>query len=79
MLRNISRGQCIGAWLALVLVIGACSIVAGVDITIGNGELLLVAGLVPPAIMLLVWRGPPPLTVAELLHSVDDRSAEVRP
>jgi hypothetical protein len=33
--------------------------------------LLLVACLVPPAIMLLVWRGAPPPTVAELLHAVD--------
>jgi hypothetical protein len=41
--------------------------------------LLLVAGLLPPTIMLLVWRGAPPETVAELLHSVNRPSKDTRP
>jgi len=38
--------------------------------TSGAVELWLAACLVPPAVMLLVWRGAPPVTVAELLHDV---------
>jgi hypothetical protein len=67
MLNDLSRARLIGAWCMTVMTIGACSIVAGADITIGNGEWLLMACLVPPAVMLLVWRGAPPVTVAELL------------
>ena len=29
---------------------------------------------VPMTVMLIVWRGAPPATVAEILHSVDRRS-----
>ena len=74
MLKEISRAQLVGIWCAAVLVIGACSVLAGVGITLSNGALLLVAGLVPPAVMLLVWRGAPPLTVAEVLYSVNEPS-----
>ena len=40
-------------------------------ITVGYAVLLLVIGVAPPAVMLLVWRGAPPQTVAEVLYSVD--------
>jgi hypothetical protein len=66
----------IGAWVAAIVVIGAGSVVLGAGITLGNGALWLVLCLVPPTIMLLVWRGPPPATIAELLHSVDGPSKE---
>ena len=79
MLNNISRLRVVGAWCALVLVIAALSVVAGAGITLSNGELLLVACLAPPAVMLLVWRGAPPATVAELLHSVNRPSKDTRP
>ena len=71
MLKDISRTRLIGAWWAAVIVIGACGVVAGANITVGNAELLLMCGLVPPAVMLLVWRGAPPVTVAELLYAVN--------
>ena len=70
MLNRMSRGQLAGVWCAAVIVLGALGVAAGAAITIGNGEWWLGTCLVPPAIMLLVWRGPPPITVAELLHSV---------
>ena len=35
------------------------------------GTLWLAACVVPPAVMLAVWRGAPPLTVAEVLYAVD--------
>ncbi len=79
MLNNISRLHVVGAWCALVLVIAAISVVAGAGITLSNGGLLLVACLAPPVVMLLVWRGAPPATVAELLHSVNRPSKDTRP
>ncbi len=79
MLKDMSRARLVAAWCAAVIVLGACGVVAGAAITISNGELLLVTCLVPPAVMLLVWRGAPPLTVAELLHSVNRPSRHARP
>ena len=78
MLKGISRTRLVGAWCAAVIVIGACGVVAGVPITLGYAALLLIVCLVPPAIMLLVWGGAPPQTVAELLYSVDAPSKDPR-
>jgi hypothetical protein len=79
MLKHMSRTRLALAWCVAVVVVGALAVVNdGTVITLANGGLLLVVGLIPPAIMLLVWRGPPPLTIAEVLHAAgkpakDDR------
>jgi len=78
MLTDLSRAQMVGVWCAAVVVIAACGVVAGASVSFDNGALLLVVGLMPPAVMLAVWRGAPPLTVAELLHSVDESPKEAR-
>ena len=70
MLKNISRTQLVGAWVAAVMVLLACSVVAGATLTFSTAQLWLVAGVVPPAILLILWRGAPPATVAEVLHHV---------
>jgi hypothetical protein len=66
-----NRGTIIGVWFAVLAVVVDAGAFGGVSITMGTYALLLVACLVPPAIMLMVWRGAPPPTVAELLHAVD--------
>ena len=78
MLMNLSRLRLVGWWCAAVTVIGAYAVVAGGDLTISNGELWLVACLIPPAVMLLVWQGARPMTVAELLHAVNEPSTTRR-
>jgi hypothetical protein len=78
MFQDLSRARAIGAWCTLVVVIGAFGVAAGAAISIGNGGLLLVTCLIPSAVMLLVWRGAPPLTVAELLYDVNKPSKEGR-
>jgi hypothetical protein len=71
MWKSISRAQLVAAWLMAVAVLTACGVVLGLDVTLSSGILLVATSLVPPAVMLLVWRGAPPFTIAELLHSVD--------
>ena len=66
-----NRGAFIGVWFVVIAAVAGAGAVGGVSITMGTRALLLVACLVPPAIMLMVWRGAPPPTVAELLHAVD--------
>ena len=73
MLKGISRTRLLGFWFAAVAVIIAWVIAMGVNIAISTAVLLLTLCLVPPAIMLLVWRGAPSPTVAELLYSVNEQ------
>ena len=65
---KLSRNQWAVACPSFVLVLAACAAVAGVSMTATNAVLLLVACVAPTATMLLVWRGPPPPTPAELLY-----------
>jgi len=79
MLKDISRARLVGGWFVAVVVMIACAVVGGVAITTSNIELSLVAGLVPPAVMLLVWPGAPVATVTELLYAVNKPEHERRP
>jgi hypothetical protein len=79
MLKCISRARLVGAWFAAVIVMFAFSVVGGAAITSGAVELWLTACVVPPAVMLLVWRDAPPVTVAEVLHFGNRPPKEARP
>jgi hypothetical protein len=70
---SLKRHTVIGVWLALLVVAAGAGALSGVSITIGATALWLVACVVPPAVILLVWSGAPPPTVAEILHTVDRR------
>src|SRR6266436_6039365 len=63
MSKALNRGRVIGVWVAVLAVVAGAGAVGGVSITLGTRTLLLVACLVPPAIMLMVWRGAAPPTV----------------
>ncbi|MBZ5559428.1 MAG: hypothetical protein LAO77_19325 [Acidobacteriia bacterium] len=78
MLKNISRARIAGAWCAIVIVLGAYGVVSGAAMTVSAAALWLLACVGPPAVMLFVWRGAPPPTVAEVLHTVDIGSKEAR-
>jgi hypothetical protein len=74
MLQSITRPIAVGSWIALLVILAAATEVAGMPITAAASSLWVAACVVPPAIMLLVWRGAPPQTVAEVLHSVDHQA-----
>jgi hypothetical protein len=78
MLTNVSRARLVGAWLAAVVVIGAIGVVVGAPLTISSGELFLFTCLLPPSVMLLVWRGAPPAPVAAGLYAVNHSSKGAR-
>jgi hypothetical protein len=71
MFKNISRERVATAWVATVLVMFAVSIVAGAAITTGTAQLWVAACLVPPGILLLLWHGNEPMTVAHPIYEVD--------
>ena len=56
-MKGISRTRLVGFWFVAVAVIIAWVVATGV-IAISTAALLLTMCLVPPAIMLLVWRVP---------------------
>ena len=58
----------IGVWFALVTVIVVISLVAGVPLTLGTGVLVLVVGVVPPAIVFRLFGLRETQTVAEMLR-----------
>ena len=57
MLKDVSHGRVIGYWIAAIIVLMACSVVENVDLNLSIGELWIIAGVVPPAVLLLVSRG----------------------
>jgi hypothetical protein len=65
------RRLALGAWIALSAGVAGAGAFSGAALTMSAGALWLAACVVPPAVMLAVWRGAPPLTVAEVLHAVD--------
>ena len=70
-LKEMSRTRLVGFWFTAVAVVVAWVVAAGVNVATSTGALLLALCLVPPADMLLVWRGAPPPTAGELLYSVN--------
>ena len=65
------RSRLAGIWVFAVIVLAAFSVVLGLSITASTALLWLLACIVPPGVMLMIWPSTPPLTIAELLHSVD--------
>ena len=68
------RRTVVGVWVVALAAAASVAAFWGVSVSPGNVVLLLALGLVPPAVMLLVWRGAPPATVAEVLHATERRN-----
>jgi hypothetical protein len=73
MLTFLNRRTAIGFWLAIVASIAALGAWWGVPLSAGSASLMLIAGVVPSVMVLVVWRGAPPPTAAEILHAAEER------
>jgi hypothetical protein len=73
MLKNLSVWRAIGAWFVVLAVTTLTSLTFGAAATFGTWTLLMLIAFIPPAIALVVWRGAPPPTVAEILYSVNQQ------
>jgi hypothetical protein len=71
MFSSVNRWSVISAWLAVFVTAASIGALSGISVTIGAGVLWLLACVMPPAVILMVWRGAPPPTVAEVLHAVE--------
>jgi hypothetical protein len=72
MLNNMTRNRLVGLWFAAVAVVTASLVVMGVNIGVGTTAFLLTLALVPPAIILALWRGVAPQTVGEILYAANN-------
>jgi len=73
MLKGITRNRLIGFWFAAVAVVIAFVIAMGVSVAASTTALLLTLSLVPPGIVLALWRGGPPPTIGEVLYAANKR------
>lgn len=73
MLKDVTRARVIQIWFAAVVVAVVCGVVVGASVTASTTAVLLALCLVPPTIVLFLWPGVQPPTVAEVLHGVDRR------
>ena len=72
MLRSLTRTRVIQIWFVAVGIAAAAGVVLGIAVTLSTGVLLLASCLVPPAILLFMWRDAPP-TAAEVINATERR------
>lgn len=70
------RTTAIAVWAGTIAIIALCSALLGASVTVSSGVVLLLACVVPPAVMVMVWHGAPAPTVSEMLRA-DDRQTDV--
>lgn len=71
MLKHLTRARAIQFWFAAVALVVAAGIAFGAAMTLGTGAMLVALCLVPPAMILLLWPGIEPPTIAEVLHDTE--------
>jgi hypothetical protein len=71
---SLAVGRCGASEGLATVMVFACSVVGD-----GVGELWLAADFVSPAVILLVWRGAPAVTMVELRYAVNRVAKAARP
>ncbi len=67
----------ISAWLVLVVIIAGVSRAMGLPVTLSSALLLLVAAVVPVAIVLAVFPGAPSPTISQVLYDGEQTARDV--
>jgi hypothetical protein len=58
----------ISAWLTVLVLLAATTVWLGVDVSRATQVLLVIAAIVPPTLALIVFRGPTPRSVKQMLY-----------
>lgn len=56
---TLSRARAVAIWCMSMLTLGALHVNLGADMTMSNGRLLAALCVLPPLVMMLVWRRMP--------------------
>lgn len=73
MLNSLTRARAMAIWFTAVVSVTITAGLLGAPLTGSTAVFMGLTCLVPPAILLMVWRGAPPPTVAETISAVDRR------
>ena len=73
MFNDITRSRLLQIWFASVALIAVAGFALGASVTLGTGAILLALCLVPPAIIMKLWPGVQPQTIAQVLHDTERR------
>ena len=73
MLKDMTRSRVIQGWFVALTLVVVAGVAFGATVTVGTGALLLALSLVPPAIVLVLWPRPQPVTVRDVLRDADRR------
>jgi UPF0716 family protein affecting phage T7 exclusion len=71
MLNDMTRNRLVGLWFAAVAVVIASVVAIGVNVGVSTTALLLMLSLVPPGIILALWRSGPRQTIGEILYTAN--------
>jgi hypothetical protein len=69
----MTRSRVIQIWFAAVAMIVVAGIAFGAQVTVGTGAMLLALCLVPPVLVVMLWPGVQPPTIAEVLHDAEQK------
>jgi len=72
-LKDMTRSRVIQVWFAAIALVAVAGVALGAAVTLGTAAVLLALCLVPPAILVLLWPGVEPPTIAEVLHDAERR------
>ena len=73
MLRSLNRRNVVAAWVGVLLAVAGAAALSGASLTLDNSALWFAVCVVPPVVMLMVWRGDAPPAMQEVLYAVDRR------
>jgi len=71
--RPITRSKAIQIWFAAVSLVVVAAIALGAAVTMGTAALLLTMGLIPPAVVWMLWPSDDAPTLAETIHDAKAR------
>ena len=59
------------SWFAVLIAALGAGAALGVPFTVGQGVAMLLAGFIPAAVLLGVFRGAPPKTISQVLYDLE--------
>jgi hypothetical protein len=72
-MNNVTRSKVVQLWFAAIVFAAVACFALGLSVPLSTGVMLAVMSLVPPAVMLLLWPGTQPRTVADVLNESERR------
>ncbi len=73
MFNDMTRSRLLQIWFTSVALIAVAGFALGASVTFSTGAILLALCLVPPAIIMKLWPGVQPQTIAQVLHDPERR------